>query len=227
MNLTSQERDLCEKSGIEIIVGEMLKSATSQPIEALHGIEGHNFVAPPGLSSLVGSEETVNALTQMQERLPREYQAFHSTRNSISDEEIVVLKTADRLDIVRFKATAAGNYELSNADIIAHLQNWQSRCKLEISGAGRDWINVHFLTLPDEDLGAFAEEVYNFCPDIIDQHFACFADMADATEDEETPVPDAMRELLEGVDWDDDETAGLEILKRSLQRGDVIPLWWD
>lgn len=72
-----------------------------------------------------------------------------------------------------------------------------------------------------------ANEVYDFCPDIIGQHFACFGDLADSLEDEGEPQSAAMRELLEGVSWDDDEAAGLELLQRSLQRGHVIPLWWD
>ncbi|MDF2441637.1 MAG: hypothetical protein JWN98_2621 [Abditibacteriota bacterium] len=142
----------------------------------------------------------MSVLVSLQEQLPHEYQAFHNTLNVMDDEEIVVLKTAGRLDIMRVKGAGAANFEPSNNDdIIAHLQQWQTRCDFEVSGAGHDWVNVRFRTLP-EGIDAFTEEVYHFCPGITGQYFGCCGEMTQAFEDEDREMPASIRERLDGID---------------------------
>lgn len=39
---------------------------------------------------------------------------------------------------------------------------------MEIVGAGGDWIEAEFVNQP-KHMQVFAEEVYEFCPDVVDQ----------------------------------------------------------
>lgn len=68
-------------------------------------------------------------------------------------------------------------------------------------------------------------EIYEFCPDITDQHFGCFKEMIEIAEETKMDFPDSFYELIDGVDLDAEEH-GLELLKRYLKKNKVINLWW-
>jgi hypothetical protein len=78
------------------------------------------------------------------------------------------LKGSNDLEILRYRKTDACNYDYENEDIIAKIAEWDQQYGLVILGCGRDWLELEFKKLP-EDLNAFAEEVYAFCPDSVDQ----------------------------------------------------------
>jgi len=48
------------------------------------------------------------------------------------------------------------------------LKEWEEYSSFDILGADNDWVELEFKSLP-RDLKAFAEEVYDFCPDAVDQ----------------------------------------------------------
>lgn len=228
MTLTAAERELCGKIDFDSLVAEKLKAVTKKPVEQLRGLDEINDTWSPvaGLSAKTTEEAAHEILDTLQPQLPAEYMAFYSERSVHGDNEIVVLKTSDQFDLVRLKATSAGNYDLDNIDIIVRLQQWQKLCRFRIVGAGHDWVIVEFETIPD-DINAFSEEIYDFCPDTIDQHFGCFGDMADAMEEAGEELPAEMQEVMAGLDWDDPDKAGMELLKYSLQQTKSLFLWWD
>ncbi len=119
--------------------------------------------------------------------------------------------------------TSAPNYRLDTAAIIHRLANWRSLCDFTITAAGPDTVDISFHTLPADKM-AFVTEIYNFCPDVVDQDTAYIADMIDP-EDPDS-MPEEMKELVEGIDFND-ENYGLEILKRTLERNKRLTLWWD
>ncbi|SIO50570.1 DUF4253 domain-containing protein [Chitinophaga niabensis] len=85
-----------------------------------------------------------------------------------SPDKIGVIKSNDQFDILRFMATDGINYDIENADVIEKLQQWHSKYPFEIVGAAQDWVEAKFVgALPD--FNAFAQDVYDFCPDIVDQ----------------------------------------------------------
>jgi len=102
----------------------------------------------------------------------RGYRAFWSRRHADDGleegDEVVVLKTSDPLDMVRLQQSDGANYEISTDDIINRLIEWQKICEFDVIGASRDWVALQFQRLPD-NICAFAEEVYAFCPDSVIQ----------------------------------------------------------
>jgi hypothetical protein len=48
------------------------------------------------------------------------------------------------------------------------LKEWEIHSPFDIIGADSDWVEIEFKRLP-KDLRAFIEEVYDFCPDAVDQ----------------------------------------------------------
>ncbi|MBZ8180439.1 DUF4253 domain-containing protein [Oscillatoria salina] len=77
---------------------------------------------------------------------------------------VVFFKAEDASPLLWVRQTNAANYELSTVDIIRKLEGWKQKYSFSVVGAGNDWVELHFIKLP-EDLKAFSEEVYEFCPD--------------------------------------------------------------
>lgn len=85
-------------------------------------------------------------------------------------DKITILKTNDQFDILRFRKTNGANYDIDTDGIIAKLSEWNDKYGLHIIGADFDWVSFELHSLP-EDMEAFGEEVYEFCPDSVDQGF--------------------------------------------------------
>jgi hypothetical protein len=136
-----------------------------------------------------------------------------------------VSSTNDPFAAVRAAQTSAPNYETDNAAIIDRLTQWQLLCSFVVKSAEGDRIEIEFTTLP-KDMEDFARELYNFCPDLVDQGTGCVHEMLESLEEMgEEPDPE-MAKLIEGVDFSD-ENYGLEILKREVEKRKAIMLWWD
>jgi hypothetical protein len=80
-------------------------------------------------------------------------------------------------------------------------------------------------TLP-KDMDAFVRDLYEFCPDLVDQGTGCVHEMVEMMEETGEELEPEMKELIKGVDFSD-ENYGLEILKREIQRTPRVTLWWD
>ena len=134
----------------------------------------------------------------------------------------------DKFQPLRDHHTNGANCGHSTDDVIARLKAWDEVYGLDVSDAGGDRVRVCFHSLPD-DVAGLADEIYRFCPDIVDQHFGCFWIMYE--DDDPADLPPGVAELIEGVeydDFDDDSTAyGLELLRRALEQKRPLPLWWD
>jgi hypothetical protein len=86
----------------------------------------------------------------------------------LKTDKIGVLKGTDQYDILRVMYTNGDDYDISNQDVIERLKEWEKTSPFDIIGADNDWVEIEFKTLP-KDLKSFAEEVYDFCPDAVDQ----------------------------------------------------------
>lgn len=131
----------------------------------------------------------------------------------------------DSFASIRAAKTNGANYELETDDIISRLKKWKSLCNLRVTGAGSDTVDIEFDTLP-EDMDAFARDLYEFCPDLVDQGTGCLHEMIEMAEETGEDLDPKMQELIKGVDFED-EDYGVEILKREIQRDKRVKLWWD
>lgn len=132
-------------------------------------------------------------------------------RNANEKSLVGIVKLDNHYQIVKFFGTGAGNYDLSNQDIINKLRDWEKLCEFEILGGGGDTLELAFKTLPD-DLSAFAEDVYEFCPDLMDQGYVGPPLGEGAT----------MEDLGRAMD---EQT--LEDLADYLERNKAVSFWWD
>jgi len=126
---------------------------------------------------------------------------------------------------IREIGTNGCNYDISTDDIVAKLDKWKNKIQFEILEVTQDSVTIHFQTLP-EDTAKFSEEIYQFCPDTVDQHFGCFDEMIESFTEADEDIPENVYQLIEGVDFSD-ENYGLILLERALKIDGHVQLWWD
>jgi hypothetical protein len=124
-------------------------------------------------SVVVPEGKAEGALAAIRERLGKGLVAFIGTTHSLAaradaGSEIVVGPGRSQFDIVRIAASDAVNYDMVTEDLIKRLEAWDKAYGIDIFRAESDTIDLRLLTLP-KDLRKFVEEVYDFCPDIVDQ----------------------------------------------------------
>ncbi|WP_366094680.1 DUF4253 domain-containing protein [Flavobacterium sp.] len=92
------------------------------------------------------------------------------------------MKGSDDLDIIRYRRTDGINYDLENEDVVNKISEWKSKYGLTVIGCSRDWLQIEFDKLPT-NIDAFAKEVYEFCPDSVDQGVGTIDRLKDAIKE--------------------------------------------
>lgn len=83
-------------------------------------------------------------------------------------DQIAVVKTTGQFDLLRVMETNGINHGLETDDVIAKLKEWDKLYSLEIISCSYDMVEAQFGN-PPADMEKFAQEVYEFCPDVVDQ----------------------------------------------------------
>jgi hypothetical protein len=130
-----------------------------------------------------------------------------------------------KTDIVKECRTSGVNYNLSNEDILKKLEAWDSQYGIEISDVAHNKMLVTFISLP-ADLEELAKDIYDFCPDVIEQHFGVMDEMVDMMDETGQELDKETAELVDGVDFED-ERFGEILLQKSLAFTKSVSLWWD
>ena len=81
---------------------------------------------------------------------------------------IGLMKGNDELDILRYRKTDGINYDWESKDVLKKISEWKSKFGLIIIGCSLDYVHIEFDKLP-QNMTEFAKEVYEFCPDSVDQ----------------------------------------------------------
>jgi hypothetical protein len=131
----------------------------------------------------------------------------------------------DKFQPLRDAGTNGANYDLDTEDVIKHLKGWDEEYDITLADVEHDRVLVTFKKVP-KDVAALAADIYEFCPDTVDQHFGCIAELVEMTEETGDDLPPHIAELIDGVDLGD-EQYGVELLRRSVARNKLVALWWD
>lgn len=83
-------------------------------------------------------------------------------------DRLTLLPTASRAEVLAAFQTNGANCEVYTADVIRWLEELEKTQPFLMTGAGFDWCEGTF-TRPLKDSKKLAKEMYEFCPDIVDQ----------------------------------------------------------
>ncbi len=147
------------------------KEESGSSIYRLVGYDDKDYqIVAEGVAVSVPEDRTDMVLNALQAKLvPQGYMAFVVEMNAgIKTDKIGILKGTDQYEILRIMHTDGDDYEISNDDVIERLKEWDKSSPFDIVGADNDWVEIEFKSLP-KDLKGFVEEVYDFCPDAVDE----------------------------------------------------------
>jgi Domain of unknown function (DUF4253) len=186
-NLSPEEQELCESLTFQIEIADLIKAHTGAPIERLpaYGEDGDPLEEPGnGLSSETDEEKSYEFIDEHKEALREEGYLIFLFEDDDERKCLGILKGQDEFDIIRFRKTNGVNFELQTKDIVDKLQVWKQKNDFFIMGVGLDWIMAGLYELPD-DVDAFANELYDFAPDVVDQSEGEISDLAGQIKDAE------------------------------------------
>ncbi len=179
MPLTPAENELAATIGFDPDVCDVVKRQTGGTLDRLTILtEDFEQRQADGLSVEVGRDEIERMIAFIQPQISQKgYRAFwsdtHESNGLKKSDVIAVLKTNDPYAILSVQGTAGMNYDVSFEDVVQKLKEWERRCRFQIIGAAGDWVALQFESLPD-DICAFAEEIYEFCPNTAEQEMVDF-----------------------------------------------------
>ncbi len=119
----------------------------------------------------VDINETEKIYQELRESLDdKRYQVFFTgvPIDENSSQKMCILKSNDKYESLRAFETNGGNYGIDTEILIKRLKNWDSLYKIDIVGVDVDWVFIILENLP-KDIDKFSEEVYRFCPDVVEQ----------------------------------------------------------
>lgn len=122
-----------------------------------------------GVAFKVHPDSTEARIAAIAERIGAEgYTAYRSRMGfgGEPDEVCVLMTQQDDRAVLRYERTDGINYEITTDSLIRTLDAWN--LQLRITGASYDWMEAS-IGAPVQDWDSLAQQVYAFCPDVVDQ----------------------------------------------------------
>lgn len=179
VTLSAAEEHLAVQIGFEKEVLGIVKKVAPGPLHRLSGYDENGYqIMVNGAIATVPRNRSDQVLWSLRDRLkPKRYLAFLVESNdALKNDKIAVIKGADQYEILRLMHTNGDNDDVSHEEVIEKLQEWEKRSPFEIIGAENEWVEIEFRVMP-RDLKAFAEDVYEFSPDAVDEGAGSIAEL--------------------------------------------------
>ena len=182
-NLSEQDVKIVQELGFDLELMKQVRGLTSGKFEiknpSEYGIDNFRDSANyfnfelKGIKGILIKESQENAtllISRLKDELNHKgYFIYLSETNyGYSPDEVTILKTDDKYDLLRFEGTNGLNYGILVEDVIDKLKEWDNKYQLEFTGVGFDFFQANYSRLP-ENTRSHAKELYDFCPDIVDQ----------------------------------------------------------
>ena len=146
--------------------------AAGRNLQLLVGRDDEGAGVPAhGVTIDVAQKRAASTVRKLQVLAPDGWIVFESERRygiGGRPNQVAVLKADDMFQVVEVMGTNGWNYDISTQMLIERLRTWDQRYGLTLRGAGFDWFEAAFKRKPTNML-KFAKEVYEFCPDVVDQ----------------------------------------------------------
>jgi hypothetical protein len=172
MILTEQEKLLAEKLGFQKSSLVLLKKGTHNSVTqyAFFNDENEvfNFSEKAVVSNVCNGEKSIRNIQKW--LIGKNEFAFLSKIKNREPNQIAIIKAKNQFDILHFQKTDGGSHGISTTQIIDKLTLWDKLFGVNIIGASSSWILFEIKKMP-KDIEWFANELNEFCPDILDQNF--------------------------------------------------------
>lgn len=101
---------------------------------------------------------------------------FDNEWNSLYD--LTIVKATNQFEVVKLMNTQGPSYDVTNEMVINKIKKWDKQVGLQLIVVQEDRIEAQIDKLP-KDLEIFTNEIYELCPDVIDQGYGGMDEMID------------------------------------------------
>jgi hypothetical protein len=153
---------------------QRLSALAASPLRAFSTFDFGRSRDTAARSVVVPKANAEGVLLRLRSELPKGIIAFIGTTNGLGDErhkegaEIVVAKGQTQFDVLRVARSDAVNYDMGTEDLVRKLQSYDDAFGIDIIHAETDTIEFDLVGNPTS-FSDFAADLYEFCPDIVDQ----------------------------------------------------------
>lgn len=168
--LTLDENMLCVNAHIQPEEGLLLKKLTKRPLEKL-GFESEysDVEKARGICSITTEKNARSIIDKYYKQFVREGKYIFISGFSGNGYKVGLIgTTSDPYTIMKYAGTNGANYDIDTEDIIEKYQQWQKQFGIKIIGIGPDFCECEIIN-KDIDYKKLSAEVYEFCPDVVDQ----------------------------------------------------------
>lgn len=160
----------------------------SQEVQQLFTIDDqyrHAITTGVVLKVSPGSGADVVETLREQLRESRQQSYLYEDNFGYEQDKVAIVPSKDDLVYLQKVRTDGINYDLTADEVLEQYSEWRSMYELELLGAGRDWLEAKILE-NDVNWLEFAESVYAFCPDVVDQGTDTVQALAESMRDTQT-----------------------------------------
>jgi ankyrin repeat protein len=162
-------------SEFQACVREVEKLSGTKPGKLADIEGGYSFALPRAMA------EKLIADHHQRLRDKGAYLFRHERDHRDTEDKLGLLPTREWTDLIRAFQTNGANYDLTPADIARWLENFSVQQPVVITGVGWDWLEGR-ITGKVANARKLAQQMYEFCPDIVDQGVGSVKDLARALE---------------------------------------------
>ena len=171
--LTKTEQELISKLDFDKELVLELKKETKSKISQLPAIDPETSEELDkeyfeGIFSETTENVAINFVKKAKSKFKEKGYLVFYIEGQNGKKNIGLMKGNDDLDILRYRKTDGINYDLESKDVLKKISEWKSKFGLIIIGCSLDYVHIEFDKLP-QNMTEFAKEVYEFCPDSVDQ----------------------------------------------------------
>lgn len=168
--LSPEEMQLANEVGIDTPTATTIR-AHGNTLERLTGLDDNwESVEARGVVLRTPTNRGEAVLAELRKELEGTGHAVYLLEQGFGFEpdSIAVLDNTDPYEYLKIVRINGINYDVDHSQVIERYRRWDDLYGLNLIGAGMDWLHAEFTT-PPSDWDAFAREVYEFCPDVVDQ----------------------------------------------------------
>lgn len=170
-SLSVLEERIASQIGFEKDILLLVKGEARGSIHRLSGYDEDGYqIMVNGVTVSVPRNRSEQVLWSLRGKLkPLKYMAFFIEINdTLKIDKIGIIKGTDQYDILKVMHTNGDDDDISHEEVVEKLKGWEKRFAFDIIGAENDWVEIDFRIIP-RDIKVFADEIYDFCPDAVDE----------------------------------------------------------
>lgn len=184
--LTADEAALARAAKVEEAIARQARAQGTGLARWQGQTADFNEITADGIVVLTEREQGEAVTRHLRKRLAgTAYRAYLRDQNFGHQPDEVVVTALDEAGYLAMVRPDAINYGMNHDAVMKRLAPWRPRYGLQLVGAGGDWIQFD-ITRPPADWQAFAHEVYELCPDVVDQGTGDVASLAREMESART-----------------------------------------